>query len=156
MIIRNRLDKSFGPMPAFAGIVLSVAGILMICHLTGISLLVAGALLATATDETTIDTDRKRIRSGTRLLWMFTLGKWQEISEFTGVTLIPVCRKYSVNSRSNQQQTSGEKDYRIYILDKLHKPAFALEKFAGRSEALEEMDRLAQILQLPVFSHGEK
>lgn len=58
MIIRNRLDKSFGPMPAFAGIVLSVAGILMIRHLTGISLLVAGASLATSTDETSIDTER--------------------------------------------------------------------------------------------------
>ncbi len=95
-------------MPAFAGIVLSVAGILMMRHLTGIFLLAAGALLATATDETSIDVPRQRIRSGTRLLGMFTLGKWQAVSEFSGITLIPMCRKYSVRSMSNKEQTVGD------------------------------------------------
>ena len=156
MIIRNRLDRSFGPLMAFAGIILFFAGVIMVRHLAGIILLLAGALLATTTDETSIDVPRQRIRSGTQILHLFTLGKWQEVREFAGLTLIPVRKQYAMYSLSNRKNAMDECDFRIFILDKRRKPAFALAKYTNRDEALQVLDNLSLTLHLPVFMQSEK
>ena len=152
MKITCKLDRSFGPNLAFSGWVLLITGIIFITSVTGIILLLAGFMLATFTDGTQIDTEKRRIKRYSGPLGIPFMGNWEDIENHAGLTVIPVKRHFTVWSRSNRSNISEELDYRVFLTGNDRKPRYALLKRPTREAAVAEMDKLSGILHLPVMT----
>lgn len=152
MKISYKLDRSFGPNLAFSGWVLFVTGIIFISSVTGIILFLAGFMLATFTDGTQIDTDKRRVRRYSTPFAIPVAGKWENIEDHAGLTVIPVKRHFAVYSRSNRSNISDELDYRVFLTGNDRKTRFALLKKASQDAAVAEMDKLSGILHIPVMT----
>ncbi len=56
MIIHNRLDKSFGPVGSFAGVIVFVGGLIMTCMSpAGLALIAIGAFAGFSFSSTFVD-----------------------------------------------------------------------------------------------------
>ena len=103
MVIKNRLDKPFGPMAAFAGIVMFIAGLAATYFaLTGLILVLIGALLGFTSTSTLVDTDKKRIKLSNNLFGILPVGKWIDIKPGMKVGLKKIRSGYRAYSRSNR------------------------------------------------------
>ncbi len=154
MVINNKLDGSFGKVGLASGLLLIVAGIISIIFTTGwtVVLIILGAFISFTHSGTQIDTNKKKIRLYQNICGVIKTGKWYKIESFKGVTVTPFNRITQMRSFSNQQTTLEEHDFRIFILNKKVKPVYPIKKCKTKEEALHELDELALLLQLPVFS----
>lgn len=99
-----------------------------------------------------IDTNNRKIKNYYRLFGLIKTGKWKSLDSYLGVTLIPMQRIYRIYSRTNRTTSSTEKDYRIYLVSKSKRPAFAIKKCKTRQQAQDSLDEFSIWLQFPVFS----
>jgi hypothetical protein len=150
MTIRNRIEYVFGPYLTFTGIIFIVFGLIFIRQISGIILIVFGAFLALTTNGVLIEPDKNLIKSYSRIFGVVTIGRWQKLSDFSGITIIPFKKTYTVYSRSNRQNTTERRDFRIFLLDRQMKHTFAVKKCDSMAVAQTEIDRLALLLHLPV------
>ena len=77
MRIKNKLDKSFGPVGTSAGSLLFVVGMIVIFNsIYGLILVVLGAFVGFSSTGTIIDTEKRRIKFSNNLFGIFQTGKW--------------------------------------------------------------------------------
>lgn len=152
MVINNKLDRSFGKVGLGSGLILIIAGAITITTGFTAILIVLGAFIAFSHSGVQINSNKKRIRLYQNICGVIKTGKWQALEKFHGVTVSPFNRITQMRSLSNRQTTMEEHDYRIFILNKNKKPDFPIKKFKSREEAMQELDELALLLKLPVFS----
>ena len=152
MVINNRLDKTFGPQMAVSGWILMAFGLIFILDIMGIILILIGFSLAFFTDGVKLDTEKKRVMRYSGPFGRALTGRWQDLSGYSGLTVIPVKRKITTFSRSNRENTYLEEDFRVFLVSTNRKPAFPILKSKTKGAAVKEMDKIAEILSWTVWS----
>lgn len=114
--------------------------------------LLLSLFLLTSYSGINIDTTKRMIRPYNIFFGFIKTGKWESIDKYIGLTLIPMRRVYAVYSRSNQQNISTEKDFRIYLVNKAKKPSIPIKKCRTPEKAQNCIDELSIWLKLPVYT----
>lgn len=155
MIIDNKIQKTLDGPSIFLGITFLVIGIVLLVAanwaLGSVSVIISLFLLLSYSGID-IDTEQQKIRPYNMFFGFFKSGKWESLEKYIGLTLIPMRRVYSVYSRSNQQNVSTEKDFRIYLVNKAKKPSIPVKKCRTPEKAQNCIDELSIWLKLPVYT----
>lgn len=155
MLINNKIEKTFSGPLSIAGAVFLLATAVLILNYRwifgGFSFAVSAFILFTYSGIE-IDCDNKRIKPYYKVFGFWKRGKWEPLSDFAGLTLIPMNKVYTTYSRSNRKNEYSINDFRVFLVNHRKKPAFALKVCKTREEAQNSMDEFAIWLHLPVYS----
>ncbi len=155
MIIDNKIEKTLEGPTIFLGVTLLVIGVSMLfVSIWGLG--IAGILISLflffSYSGIIIDTDKKTIKSYNCWFGIIKTGSWKSLEKYIGLTLVPMNKVYSMYSRSNRQNISVERDYKIFLVDQSKKPSLALKRCKNMEKAQNSLDELAIWLHLPVYS----
>ena len=149
MIIKNKLDKPFGPMGTSAGIFMLIAGLVATYFaLSGLILVIIGAFMGFTSTSTLLDTDKKRIKFSNNLFGILPFGKWINIKTGMKIGLINMHRGYRAYSRSNRMLDIRSKDIRIMLYGADNKQIMPVKKFDSLDFAKIELEKLSDLLGL--------
>jgi len=80
VIIKNKLDRTFGPFGSSTGFFLMLGGVLATYFsIFGLLLVIIGAFAAFTSTSALIDTDNKKIKYSDNLFGILPVGKWIDI-----------------------------------------------------------------------------
>lgn len=156
MVIKNRLDKTFGSQMSFSGWVLLAFGAIFIFDVMGLILVIVGFILATTEDGICIDSQNSRIKRFSGPFGLPVTGKWESLDNYAGMTVVQMKRKLTTWSRSNRQNDITEEDFRIFLVGHDRKPVFAIKKCITKQLATSEMDKLAELLHWKTWTIEDK
>jgi hypothetical protein len=143
MIIKNKLDKIFGPVGSSAGFFLIVAGAATTYFsFLGLVFVVLGAFTAFTSTSSIIDTGKKRIKFSNNIFGLISLGKWIEITPGMKLLLKKTrmgLRSYSISTTPLDYQTN---DIRIMLMDPDNKQIMPVKKFISQDTARTELEEL--------------
>jgi hypothetical protein len=149
MIVRNKLDKPFGPFGTSTGYFLLAGGLIASWYsLSGLILAFLGAFIAFTTTSTFIDTDRKRVKFSNDFFGFFHSGKWIEIEPGMKLGMKKAHRGYRAYTRANQPTDIHYSDIRIYLFDSRNKQIGIVSKFSSVESAGFELEKLRSDLGL--------
>jgi len=118
MILKNKLDKSFGPSATFAGYTILVVGLITTySNWGGLILVLVGAFMGFSSTSTVIDSDNKRIRFSNNLFGFIKTGKWIKIDPKMKIGIKESNITWTTFSRSNRSIDTMKKDFRIVLCD---------------------------------------
>jgi len=152
MVITNKLDKSFGPQMVFPGYLMMGIGLMFIFDIMGFFLFLAGFVLVTTNDFVSIDTQKRTVGKFSGPFGLRLFGKWEELDNYEGITLVPIKTRQVILSRSNKQHSTEQDDYRIFLVGHDHKPTYAIYKNSLKENAQKEMEKLADVLHWKVWT----
>lgn len=116
MVIRNNLERSFGPSVSAAGVIIFIAGIFSSFYsFFGFLLICSGAFFAFTSNATFIDYEKKRIKNADCIFGFICLGKWISVSCEMQMSVEKYNKGYSTLSQSNKLASYYVEDYRIYL-----------------------------------------
>ena len=149
MITNNKLDKSFGPVGATAGIVIFVVGIItIISSFYGLILIVLGTFVGFTSTSTFIDFEQKRIKSSNNIFGFITTGKWIPVITTMKIGIEESNVTWSAFSRGNRSLDIKQKDFRIVLYDADNREMLTLMKTVSMESAEVEKERLRNQLGL--------
>ena len=155
MLIDNKIEKTISGPAIFIGLTFLIVGIVSLIGafwlLGGFGFLI-GFFLLFSYSGIQIDSKKRIIRPYNCWFGIFKTGEWKTLETYDGLTLVPMKKVYSVYSRSNRNITSSKNEFRVYLVDKRHKPALAIKRCKRREEAQNSMDEFAIWLHLPVYT----
>jgi hypothetical protein len=149
MIVKNRLDKIFGPAGRTAGLILLLAGVPATYYsLIGLILVIFGAFIAFTTTSSMLDIENKRIKLSNDLFGIFPSGKWIDIKPEMKLGLKKTrmgSRSYSI---SNIPLDNHADDIRIMLFGSDNTQIMPVKKFATLESSKTELDELSITLGL--------
>lgn len=155
MIIDNKIQKTFSGPLVFLGLTFLTIAVVFVLNykwiLGPLSFILAGFFLFTYSGIT-IDTEKRMIKPYYMLFGFVKRGKWESLENYAGLTLIPMKKVYTLYSRSNRVSETEKKDFRVFLVTKSKKPAFAIKVCKTREDAQNSMDEFAIWLKMPVYS----
>jgi hypothetical protein len=152
MIIRNKLDITFGPFGTSTGLFLFLGGLVATYFsLLGIPLVLIGSFVWLTTTSVFIDTEKNRVKFTNDLFGIFHLGKWIEIKPGMKLGLKRVHRGYSAYSRGSQATAIHLIDIRIILYSPDNLEIFPLKKTDSHEAAKEEQTELSKLLGLEII-----
>ena len=155
MIVDNKIQRTFpGPLTiiGITFMILAVALVITGLWYVGILLFFMAIFFLFTWSGVVIDTNERRIRPYYMVFGLFRRGNWLPVEKFIGLTLVPMQKVYSMSSQSNRLNSSVSKDFRVYLVDRRKRPAFALKSCKTSEQAQNSMDEFSIWLKLPVFS----
>jgi hypothetical protein len=153
--IDNKIDNAFGRTALFVGGLFLITGAIFIyfeAYIAGIVVQIISLFVIFSYSGVDIDTDKKQIRQYNKLFGLIKIGRWQSTKIYRGVTLIPFVKSESMASWSNRTTTLRTRDYRIFLVNKAKKPAFAIKCCRNIDEAKDSLDEFSIWLKMPVFT----
>lgn len=155
MMINNKITYFLTGPYIFFGLIF-IAGVIMgILHsdwiMTGVCATISWYLLGTFSGVE-INTETRNFKIYNRHFGVFKTGHWRSLSEFVGLTLVPMKKTYQVYSRSNRSNVSEKQEYRIYLVNHARKPAIEIKRCHSEEKGQNSLDELAIWLHLPVYS----
>lgn len=149
MMLKNKLDKSFGPSGTFAGYTILVIGIVTTCtNWGGLLLVVVGALMGFSSTSSVIDTDQKRIMFSNNLFGFIQTGKWMDIDETMKVGIKESNVTWTTFSRSNRFIDTSNKDFRIVLCNSGEKEIMEISKSNTLDSATSQLETISRQLGL--------
>jgi hypothetical protein len=149
MIIHNRLDKSFGKVGSFSGVVVFIAGLIMTwSSISGLVLVLIGAFVGFSCSGTFIDVDKKRIRFSNDLFGMIRTGHWMYLDSNMKIGIIKSKTSWRAYSQSNRAIEDNYHDFRIILYDAENKELMPVKKFDSIEAARLELETLGSQLGL--------
>ncbi len=144
MIIKNKLDKTFGPSASFSGYFMMAIGIfVVITHsITGLILVLIGAFTAFTNTSAFIDIENKKVRFTNNLFGLISVGKWISINPGMKFALKKTNRVYKAHSRSNRTVSLSNKDIRLILFNANNKQIMTIKKFNDIEIAREELKKV--------------
>ncbi len=149
MTVNNKLDKTFGAVGAFAGVVILIFGVYA-CFYSwiGITTIIVGAFLAFTNTSTKIDFENKKARFSNNLFGIFSVGFWTEIKPDMKLAVQDSIKVQNSYSQSNREHSQKVKDYRIVLINNQGNTIMALKKFEQKEDAEKELIEFAKKLEL--------
>jgi len=149
MILKNKLDKSFGPSGTFAGYTILVIGLVVTwSNWGGLLLVIAGAFMGLSSTSTVIDTDKKKIRYINNLLGFIPTGKWMDINATMKLGIKESNVTWTTFSRSNRSIDTVKNDFRIVLCDSGEKEIMEISKSDSFATGKDHLDTLCRQLGL--------
>lgn len=149
MIIRNKLDKSFGPFGGSTGFFLLLGGLAATWFSPyGLILAAIGAFAAFTTTSTFIDIENKRIKFSNDLFGIIPAGQWIDIRPGMKLGLKRVHRGFQAYTRANQPVGIHNVDIRIILCKEDNDEIMQVKKFSNRESAVTGIKELCTILNI--------
>lgn len=147
--MKNRLDKSFGPVGTTAGIILFVTGlILTFFYFSSIILIVIGAFVGFTSTSAIIDYDKKRIKFSNDLFGIIPIGKWIYVEPSMKIGIKEFTQTYRTYSRGNRPFDSTQKDFRIILYDSEKNEIMPVKRTKSIDSAKAECETIGSQLEL--------
>jgi len=149
MIVKYKLDKSFGPSGTFAGYALIVIGLITTySSWIGLLLIIIGAFMGFSSTGTVIDTDNKRIKFLNNLFGFIKTGKWVDIDPAMKVGIKESNVTWTTFSRSNRSIDTVKKDFRIVLCDVDENELMEISKSNFIDDAMSQLEIIGKQLAL--------
>ena len=146
-MIKNKLDKIFGPFGTSTGFFLMLGGIVTTYFsLFGLLLVALGAFVTFTSTSAFIDTVNKRIKYSNNLFGIIPTGKWIDIKPGMKIGLKKAHRGYVGYIRGTYPVDIHQNDIRIYLYDSENKPVIPIQKFDSVESARKGLDNLCSLL----------
>ena len=143
----NKLDNTFGPVGRFAGLFLLAAGIVITFYsLSGLIIMLSGALFAFTSSVCIIDYGKKKIKFSNSLFGVIPIGKWIEIEPAMKIGIKESKKVWRTYSRSNRILDIPDHDFRLIIYDSADKPLIAIKKSDTLEAAKTEQQKVSNKL----------
>lgn len=154
MIINNKLDKSFGPVGSFAGILVFAAGLFSIYYFSLFSLILVliGAFVGFTNSSTMIDFDKKRIKLSNNLFGVIKTGQWIIVKPDMKIGISKSNQVWRTYSRGNRTLDTESKDYRLILYDSSGKMIMPIRKVSDINSAKSELEKICSQLGLSQVS----
>ncbi len=154
MTINNKLDHLFASPAIFVSYIFIATGIFMAKDhfVTSLIIIILASFFAFSYTGVEIDTVNRKVKQYTKIFGLLKTGNWKTLDAFPGLTLIPIKRVSTIASRSNLTTSTVHRDYRIFLINKAKRPAFAIKKCETREQAQNSIDEFSIWLKLPVYS----
>jgi len=147
-----KIEKTFGPVLSFSGIMIFLTGLIAtFFSLTGLILVVFGAFFGLTDSCTTIDFINRRVKYSNKLFGFIKTGKWIEIKESMKIGLKRSNKTYRTYSRSNRILDIPIKETRIYLFDLQGNPIIPLKSIDKAGNTLKELEDLSKKLRLTIL-----
>lgn len=151
MIIKNKLDKTFGPFGTSTGFFLLLGGIIATCFsLFCLALVIIGAFVCFTSTSTLIDTDKKKIKHSDNLFGIIRVGKWIDIKPDMKLGLKKTHRGYLGYIRGTQPMGIHYNDIRIFLYASDNKQIMPIKKFDSYEASKSELNNLSTLLGLVI------
>lgn len=151
MIVKNKIEKPFGPSATTTGIVIFIAGIISTYFsFVSIILIVVGAFIGFTRVSTFIDIEKGRIKFSDVLFGIFPVGKWIEINNEMTIGLENSRRGFKTYSRGMRTNNTIVKDVRIILYGSFGKKNGSIKKYDSQKSANEDLERLCKTLGVKV------
>jgi len=152
MIIKNKLDKTFGPFGTSTGFFLLLGGIVTAYYsIFCLLIAVVGAFVLFTSSGTFIDTDNKKMKFSNNLFGVIPAGKWIDIKPDMKIGLKKSHRGYEAYIRGTQPIGIHYNDIRIFLYDHTNKQIMPVKKFDSYDEAKAELEKLSDLLALEII-----
>jgi hypothetical protein len=154
LYIKNKIDRLLTGPIIFVGYIFIATGVLVATKnlIFGISMAILAAFFTFSYSGVEIDTANRRIKQYTKIFGLFKTGGWKHLDAFLGLTLVPMRNITTIASRANLTTSSMNYDYRIFLVNKAKRPAFAIKKCKTREQAQNSIDEFSIWLKMPVYS----
>jgi hypothetical protein len=160
MLIENKVEKAYEGPPVFVAYLFLLTGLFIVplnrfsleTILIGGFLIIASCFFIFSLSGVKIDTDKRKIKQYNKIFGIIENGTWQHLDDYLGVTLVPVRKVQGMASWSNQTTTTSKTTYRIFLVNKAKKPAFAIKSCKTIEQAQDSLDEFSIWLKMPVFS----
>jgi hypothetical protein len=152
MIIKNKLDRTFGPFGSNTGFFLMLGGVLTTYFsIFGLLLVIIGAFAAFTSSSTIIDTDNKKIKYSDNLFGFLSVGKWIDIKPDLKLGLKKSHRGYMGYIRGTQPVGIHYNDIRIVLYNSDNKQIMSIKKFDSYESSKTELKNLSSLLGLEII-----
>lgn len=152
MIIKNKLDKTFGPFGSSTGFFLMIGGLIATWFsIIGLLIAVVGAFAAFTSTSTLIDSENRKIRYSDNLFGIFPIGKWIDIRADMKLGLKKSHRGFVGYIRGTQPLGIHENDIRIILYDADDKQIMQVQKFTSYEASKAELNTLSSLLGLQIL-----
>jgi len=149
MTMNNKLDKSFGPVGASAGIFLFVVGIITLyTSWYGLILVLLGAFIGFSSTSTIIDSDKRRVKFSNNLFGIIRTGKWIFVNQDMKIGIRKSNVTWRAYSKSNRPIDIDDIDFRLVLLDTENQEIMTLKKTDSLESAKAELEILCKKLAL--------
>jgi hypothetical protein len=149
MIVKNMLEKTFGPFGSSTGLFMFIGGILASWYSwIGPVIALIGAFASFTTTSVLVDADNKRIKLSNDLFGFIPFGRWIDIKPEMKLGLSRSHKGYRAYIRGTQPIGIHINDIRIFLFDARDKPIMPIKKFENYSSAKKDLDNLQSTLML--------
>jgi uncharacterized membrane protein YeaQ/YmgE (transglycosylase-associated protein family) len=161
MKTENRINKTFGPVGSFAGIVIFFSGLIAtilfsngkpLGIIVGIIVTITGAFVGFSNSSVFIDGKHKRVRFSNNIFGIIHTGKWVAIESGMKIRMKlskTISRSYS---RSNRILDIPSSQYYVILFDSDEKAMFPLFMSDTKENAKGNMVLIAENLDIPYES----
>ena len=149
MIVSNKLDKSFGPVGSFAGIILFVAGVVMIWFSwSAMFNILLGAFFGFSYSRVEIDFDKRSVRFLNMLFGVIRTGQWIHVKPEMKIGLMKSRKTWRSYSAGNRTLDIPSEDYRLVLFNASGKKLMPLMKFDSLTSAKAELENICRQLEI--------
>ena len=151
MLIKNKITRPFGPAGTTAGITIFIIGAAYaFFSLVGILLIIIGAFIGFTTEQSFIDTEKRRIKFSNVLFGIFPAGKWIDLNDEMTIGIERSRMGFRTYSRGMRINDTVIKDVRIVLYDSKGKRTGALKKCKTLNSANKDLEDLGRSLKIKV------
>jgi hypothetical protein len=143
MIVQNKLNKSFGPVGSFSGIIVFVLGLISTYYsLYMLGLVLIGAFVGFTSSSTFIDFEQKRVKFSNTIFGIIRTGKWMAIETDMKIGLNISNQVWNAYSQSNRGLDIDEDNILIILYSSNKQKIMPLKKLKTLDNAKEEILKL--------------
>lgn len=151
MIIKNKIEKPFGPSGSTTGIVLFIVGIIYTYYsIIGVIMIVVGAFIGFSYVSTYLDIEKRRIKFSNVLFGIIPTGKWIDIKNDMRIGFVNSQRGFRTYSRGMRTNDVIIKDVRIMLYGSDNKKIGPINKCKSLESAKKEARELNELIGLEI------
>jgi hypothetical protein len=152
MIIKNKLDKTFGPFGTSTGFFMIIGGIIATFYsYFGPLIAIIGAFVCFTSTSTFIDAENKKIKYSNNFFGFIKVGKWIDIQPDMKIGLKKFHRGYRGYIKGTQKVGIHYNDIRIFLYTSDNKQIMPIQKFDSPSASKKGLNNLSSLLGLPIL-----
>ena len=152
MIIKNKLDKSFGPFGSSTGFFMLLWGIIATYYsLIGLVITIIGAFVSFTSESTFIDVDNKRIKFSNNLFGIIPTGTWIDIKPDMKIGVKKSHRGYLAYIMGTRPISIHINDFKIILYGPDNKQIMPIKKLGSYKTLKSELNELNTILNLEII-----
>lgn len=149
MISHNKLEKSFGPVGSFSGIIVFIAGLGTIWFsLFSLILILIGAFMGFSYSGVEIDFDLRRVRFLNNLFGIIKSGQWVNVKPDMKIGISKSNKAWRSYSGGNRILDVPSEDYRLVLYNASREKLMPLKKCDDLITARKELDDICERLEI--------
>ena len=154
MVIKNNLDRTFGPFGSSTGFFLFIGGaIATYFSLLGLVIAAIGAFVSFTSTSTYIDIGNKKIKFSNNIFGLIPIGKWIDIKPDMKLGINKSHHGYRAYVRGTQPVSIHLRDIRIFLYNSDNKLIMPVKKFNSAELSRKELIELSTVLGLSVITN---